>query len=82
MEESHQVGDMMYVNGIRTAKVNHNNKEYLYNGFNFTTSLFRTSDLKSIGRFSRFLNIYEIDAWYKKQKKIILTFTEEYTKPI
>ena len=28
------------------------------------------------------LNIYEIDAWYKKQNKIILTFTEEYTKPI
>lgn len=82
MEESHQVGDMMYVSGIRTTKVNYNNKEHLYNGFNFTTSLFRTSDLKSIGRFSRFSSIYEVDAWYRKQNKIILTFTEEYTKPI
>tara|TARA_Y100000389_G_scaffold104294_1_gene101161 strand:+ start:3181 stop:3843 length:663 start_codon:yes stop_codon:yes gene_type:complete len=82
MEERHQVGDMMYVSGIRTTKVNYNNKEHLYNGFNLTTGLFRTSDLKAIGRFSRFSNIYEVDTWYKKQNKIILTFTEEYTKPI
>ena len=82
MNTKHRLGEMVHVSGLHQAKVNYNDKEYLYNGFNFTTSLFRTSDLKSIGRFSRFSNIYEVDAWYKKNNKIVLTFCEKYTELI